>query len=70
MQIKPIKSVRDNEFALARIEVLWGALPNSPEADELETLVNLVCAFEAEYFPIVAPDPIDAIRFRMEQKKR
>lgn len=68
MKIKPIKSVEDNNAALARIEQLWDAEPNSPEGDELEVLATLVHAFEEEHYPIEAPDPIEAIKFRMEQQ--
>lgn len=68
MQIRPIKTVEDNEAALARIEQLWNAEPNTPEGDELDVLATLVSAFEEEYFPIEAPDPIEAIKFRMEQQ--
>ncbi|WP_198552934.1 helix-turn-helix domain-containing protein [Psychromonas sp. Urea-02u-13] len=67
---KSIKTVEDNERALARVEVLWEALPNSPEADELDILVTLIHAFEEENYPIATPDPIEAIRFRMEQQKK
>jgi HTH-type transcriptional regulator/antitoxin HigA len=67
MQIKPIKTVKDNEAALARIEALWGAQANTAEGDELEVLVTLVHAFEEEHYLIAAPDPIEAIKFRMEQ---
>lgn len=59
--------MEDNERALARVEVLWEALPNSPEADELDILVTLIHAFEEENYPIATPDPI---RFRMEQQKK
>ncbi len=68
MQIRPIKTVEDNEAALARIEQLWDAEPNTPEGDELDVLATLVSAFEEEFFPIEAPDPIEAIKFRMEQQ--
>ena len=68
MNIKPIKSVEDNEAALARIEQLWDAEPNTLEGDELEVLATLVHTFEEEYYPIEAPDPIEAIKFRMEQQ--
>lgn len=68
MQIRPIKTVEDNEAALARIEQLWDAEPNTPEGDELEVLATLVNAFEEEFFPIETPDPIEAIKFRMEQQ--
>lgn len=68
MYIKPIKTVEDNEAALTRIAQLWDAEPNTPEGDELDVLATLVHAFEEEYYPIDAPDPIEAIKFRMEQQ--
>lgn len=68
MQIKPIKTEADNRAALARIEQLWDAEVNTPEGDELEVLATLVEAFEEAHYPIDAPDPIEAIRFRMEQQ--
>jgi HTH-type transcriptional regulator/antitoxin HigA len=67
MSIKPIKTETDNQAALARIEQLWDAQPNTPEGDELDVLVTLVQAFEDVHYPIEAPNPVDAIRFRMEQ---
>lgn len=69
MHIKPIKTVEDNQAALARIEQLWDAEPDTTEGDELEVLATLVHAFEEEHYPIDAPDPIEAIRFRMEQQE-
>ncbi|MCS6237525.1 DNA-binding protein [Shewanella baltica] len=69
MQIKPIRTVADNEAALKRIEQLFDAEPNTPEGDELEVLITLVSAFEDTHFPIEAPDPIAAIQFRMEQQE-
>lgn len=68
MQIKPIKTIKDNELALARIEKLWDAQPNTEQGDELEVLATLVHAFEENNYPINAPDPIEAIMFRMEQQ--
>lgn len=68
MQIKPIKTPVDHQAALARIEQLWEAEPNTPEGDELEVLATLVEAFEAKHCVIEAPDPIEAIKFRMEQQ--
>ncbi len=67
MNIKPIKTMDDHKAALARIEQLWEAEVNTPEGDELEVLGTLVQAFEDVHFPIDPPNPIDAIRFRMEQ---
>ena len=66
MKIKPIKNNRDYENALKRIEKLWGCKKNSPEGDEFEILVTLVEKYEDEHYPIPPPDPIEAIKFRME----
>jgi HTH-type transcriptional regulator/antitoxin HigA len=68
MQIKPIKTKDDHRAALDRIEELWNAEPNTPEGDELEVLATLVDAFEEAHYPIETPDPVEAIRFRMEQQ--
>jgi len=68
MDIRPIHNDREHALALAEIDGLWGAADGSPEADRLEVLVTLVNAYEAEHHPIEPPDPIDAIRFRMEQQ--
>lgn len=70
MNIKIIKTVKDNELALARIEALWEAQPNTVKGNELETLITLVNAFEEKHFPIAAPDSIEAIKFRMDQQKK
>lgn len=68
MRVKPIKTEADNKAALARIEQLWNAEPDTPEGDELEVLATLVEAFEEAHYPIAPPDPIEAIKFRMEQQ--
>lgn len=67
MYIKPIHHDQDYEDALKRIEFLMDAKPNTEEADELEVLSTLVEAYEEKNFPIELPDPIEAIKFRMEQ---
>ncbi len=67
MNIRPIKTDPDNEAALRRIEVLMDAKPGTVEMDELDVLASLVEQYEEKRFPIDAPSPIDAIRFRMEQ---
>jgi HTH-type transcriptional regulator/antitoxin HigA len=67
MNIRPIKTDRDNEAALRRIEVLMDAKPGTAEMDELDVLASLVEQYEEKRFSIDAPSPIDAIRFRMEQ---
>ncbi len=68
MYIHPIRNDRDHARALREIEKLWGAHAGSPEAEKLEVLVTLVDAYEAKHHPIEPPDPIEAIRFRMEQE--
>ena len=67
MIVRPIRNDEDHELAMGRIEALWGAEPGTPEADQLEVLVTLVEAYEAEHHAIGPPDPIEAILFRMEQ---
>lgn len=67
MNIKPIKTEQDYNNSVARIEKLWGAKRDSPQGDELDLLATLVEAYEMKHFPIAPPDPIDAIKFRMEQ---
>ena len=67
MNIKPIKTEDDYNQALERLEVIFDAKFNSPEGDELEVLGILINQYENENFPISLPDPIEAIKFRMEQ---
>ena len=67
MDIRPIKTNEDHEQALRRIEELWNAKVNTPEGDELEVLTTLVEAYEVKHHQILPPDPIEAIKFRMEQ---
>ena len=57
----------EHERALERIEELFTAKPGTPDGDELELLLLLVETYEAKEYPIDLPDPIEAIRFRMEQ---
>ena len=68
MDIKPIRTKRDYETALKEIERLMGAKRNSPEGDRLDVLVTLVEAYEAKHFPLDLPDPVEAIKFAMEQR--
>jgi HTH-type transcriptional regulator/antitoxin HigA len=67
MNLKPIKSNKDYEDALNRLEVIFDAKKDSPEGDELAILGILIDQYENENFPIDLPDPIEAIKFRMEQ---
>src|ERR1700688_950375 len=66
--IKPIRSKRDYEAALSEIERLWGEKAGTLEGDRLDVLATLIEAYEAEHYPIDPPDPIEAIKFRMEQQ--
>ena len=68
MEIKPIKTESDYTEALRRIEAVWGAAPGTPEGDELEILVTLADAYERQHYPIDLPDPVEAIKFRLEQE--
>lgn len=67
MTIKPIKTERDYNKALKEIEKLWDAKPNTAKGDRLEVLVTLVEAYEQKHHRIDPPDPVEAIKFRMEQ---
>jgi len=67
MTLKPIKTKKDYNQALERLEKIFDAKKGSSEGDELEVLSILIEKYEDEHFPIVLPDPIEAIKFRMEQ---
>ena len=67
MDIRPIKTEADYEHALGEIEQLWGAAANTPKGDQLDILLTLVEAYEQVHYPIDPPDPVEAIKFRMEQ---
>ena len=67
MKIKPIKTEKDYEQALERLEVIFDADSNSKEGDEAEILSLLIENYENQHYPIEAPDPIEAIKIRMEE---
>jgi len=68
MEIKPIRTCSDYERTLREVERLMNAKAGSAEEDRLDVLATLVEAYESEHFPIDPPDPIEAIRFRLEQQ--
>ena len=68
MNLKPIKTQADHEAALHEIERLWGAPEGTAQGDRLEVLTTLVEAYEEANFPVDLPDPIEAIKFRLEQQ--
>ncbi|NEW85108.1 MAG: helix-turn-helix domain-containing protein [Mariniphaga sp.] len=67
MDISPIRNEKDYQKALIRLEVIFDAKRGTNEGDELEILAILIDNYENEKFPIGMPDPISAIKFRMEQ---
>ena len=67
MEINPIKTEKDYKRSLKRIEEIWDAKPNSKNGDDLDILITLIERYETEHYPIEAPDPVEAIKFRMEQ---
>lgn len=67
MTLRPIKTKKDYQNALLRLERIFDAKPGSSEGDELEILGILIDTYEKIHYPIEFPDPIEAIKFRMEQ---
>ena len=66
--VKPVRTERDYEAALKEIERLWGAKRRTPDGDRLDVLATLIEAYEDQRYPMDPPDPIEAIKFRMEQQ--
>lgn len=67
-ELKPIKTKADYEASLAELERLWGARNGTPEGNRLDILATLIDAYESKHYPMDPPDPIEAIKFRMEQQ--
>src|SRR6266478_6568715 len=67
-EVRPIRTKRDYEAALKEVERLWGAKTGTREGDRLDVLATLIDAYEGEHYPMDPPDPIEAIKFRMEQQ--
>jgi HTH-type transcriptional regulator / antitoxin HigA len=66
--VKPIRTEKDYEVAIAEVEALWGAKIGTAKGDRLDVLATLIDAWEAVNYPMDPPDPIEAIKFRMEQQ--
>ena len=66
MNIKPIKTSQDYKNALKQVEKLWYAKPNTKEGDELDILTTLIEKYETNHYKIMPPNPIEALKFRME----
>jgi len=67
-EIRPIRTERDYAAAMAELERLWGARAGTPEGDRLDVLATLIDAYETQHDPMDPPDPVEAIKFRMEQQ--
>src|SRR5438105_12776271 len=67
-EVKPIRTKRDYEAALKEVERLWGAKAGTPDGDRLDVLATLIDVYEGEHYPMDPPDPVEAIKFRMEQQ--
>ena len=68
-EVKPIRTKRDYDAALAEVERLWGAAAWTRDGDRLDVLATLIDAYEEpEHYPMDPPDPIEAIKFRMQQQ--
>jgi HTH-type transcriptional regulator/antitoxin HigA len=68
MEIKPLRTEADYEAALAEVEQLWGSEPGTPDGDRFEVLFILVEAYEEKHYPILPPDPVEAIKYFMESR--
>lgn len=67
-ELKPIRSEADYDAAMEEVAALWGAKGGTPEGDRLDVLATLIDAYEAKHHAMDAPDPVEAIKFRMEQQ--
>ena len=67
-ELRPIRTEHDYEAALSELESLWGSKTGSAEGDRLDVLATLIEAYELRHHPMDPPDPIEAIKFRLEQQ--
>ncbi len=67
-EVKPIRTMADYEHAMSEVERLWGGPGGTPDGDRLDVLATLIEAYEVEHYPMDPPDPVEAIKFRMEQQ--
>jgi HTH-type transcriptional regulator / antitoxin HigA len=67
-EVRPIRTKRDYEAALREVERLWGAKAGTSDGDRLDVLATLIDAYEAQHYPMDPPDPVEAIKFWMEQQ--
>jgi HTH-type transcriptional regulator/antitoxin HigA len=67
-EIRPIRGEADYEAAVKELDLLWGAPSGTPQGDRFDVLATLIDAYESQHYPIDQPDPIEAIKFRMDQQ--
>ena len=67
-EVKPIRTNKDYEKTMQEVETLWGAKSGTPKGDRLDVLATLIDAWETAHYPMDPPDPIEAIKLRMEQQ--
>lgn len=67
--IRPIRTDTDYETALAEIERLFDAAPNTPDGDRLEVLITLIEAYEAQHYTIPLPDPVEVLKYHVESRR-
>jgi HTH-type transcriptional regulator / antitoxin HigA len=67
-EMKPIRTEADYEAALEEVAALWGAAASTPNGDRLDVLATLIDVYEAKHYAMDPPDPVEAIKFRMEQQ--
>ena len=67
-KVKPIRTEADHEAAIKEVEALWGAANGTSKGDRLDVLATLIDAYEARRYPMDPPDPVEAIKFRMQQQ--
>jgi HTH-type transcriptional regulator / antitoxin HigA len=67
-EVKPIRTLADYGKAVSETERLWGAKSGTPKGDRLDVLATLIDAYETKHYPMDPPDPVEAIKFRMEQQ--
>lgn len=66
--VRPIRTNADYESALVEVKKLWGAKSGTAQGDRLDVLATLIDVYESQHFPMDPPDPVEAIKFRMEQQ--
>jgi HTH-type transcriptional regulator/antitoxin HigA len=67
VELKPIRTEKDYKNSMKLIDLLWDSKPNTPNYDRLDILITLVEVYEEKYYPIDLPDPIESIKYKMNE---